>query len=98
PFHFRARRATRSSSRDATLNVSPRSVPQGANARKQVIMDLENQRASSNVEDRRGMGMVGGGLGVGGVVVALIAYFLGFDPAVVTQVAEQVSPQRDTRE
>jgi len=61
-------------------------------------MDLENQRASSNVEDRRGMGMVGGGLGVGGVVVALIAYFLGFDPAVVTQVAEQVSPQRDTRE
>src|SRR6185436_967561 len=36
-------------------------------------MDLGNQRESSNVEDRRGMGMAGGGLGVGGVVVALVA-------------------------
>ena len=54
-------------------------------------MQLGNQRPSSNVEDRRGMGMVGGGLGVGGIVIALVAYFLGFDPAVVTQVAEQVT-------
>jgi predicted metalloprotease len=61
-------------------------------------MDLERQRASSNVEDRRGMGMVGGGLGVGGIVVALIAYFLGVDPAVVTQVAEQVAPPGDARQ
>ncbi len=44
------------------------------------------------------MGMVGGGLGVGGVVIALIAYFLGFDPSTVLNVAEQVAPQRDTRE
>jgi uncharacterized protein len=43
-------------------------------------MDLRNQRASNNVQDRRGMGMVGGGLGVGGIVIALIAYFLGVDP------------------
>ena len=35
-------------------------------------MQLGGQEASSNVEDRRGMG-VGGGLGVGGVVVAVIA-------------------------
>jgi uncharacterized protein len=61
-------------------------------------MDLGNQRASSNVEDRRGMGMVGGGLGVGGIVIALIAYFLGFDPSAVVNVAEQVGSQRDTRE
>jgi len=54
-------------------------------------MQLGNQRPSSNVEDRRGMGMVGGGLGVGGIVIAIVAYFLGFDPAVVTQVAEQVT-------
>ena len=54
-------------------------------------MQLGNQRASSNVEDRRGMGMVGGGLGIGGIVIALVAYFFGVDPGVVTQVAEQVT-------
>jgi uncharacterized protein len=57
-------------------------------------MDLGRQRASHNVEDRRGMGMVGGGLGVGGIVIALVAYFLGFDPGSVTQMVEQVgAPQ-----
>src|ERR1043165_527404 len=54
-------------------------------------MDLGNQRASGNIEDRRGMGMVGGGLGVGGIVVAVIAYFLGFDPGTAIQVDQQVS-------
>src|SRR5688500_18297379 len=53
-------------------------------------MDLGNQRPSSNVEDRRGMGMVGGGLGIGGIVVAVIAYFLGFDPGTAIQVGQQV--------
>jgi predicted metalloprotease len=61
-------------------------------------MKLGDQQASSNVEDRRGMGMVGGGLGVGGVVIAVIAYFLGFDPSAVLNVAEQVVPQRESRE
>jgi predicted metalloprotease len=42
------------------------------------------------------MGVVGGGLGVGGIVIALIAYFLGFDPTTATQVAEQIAPQRET--
>jgi predicted metalloprotease len=60
-------------------------------------MELGNQRASGNVEDRRGMG-VGGGLGIGGVVLALVAYFLGFDPSTVINVAEQVNTQHDTRE
>ena len=54
-------------------------------------MDLGNQRASGNVEDRRGIGMVGGGLGVGGIVVAVVAYFLGFDPGTALQVGQQVS-------
>jgi len=54
-------------------------------------MQLGNQRASGNVEDRRGLGMVGGGLGVGGIVVALIAYFLGFDPGTALNVGQQVS-------
>jgi uncharacterized protein len=53
-------------------------------------MDLGNQRASSNVDDRRGMGMAAGGLGIGGIVVAVIAYFLGFDPGTAIQVGQQV--------
>jgi hypothetical protein len=61
-------------------------------------MKLGDQRASGHVEDRRGIGMVGGGLGVGGIVIALIAYFLGFDPSSVLSTAEQVVPQRETRE
>lgn len=60
-------------------------------------MKLGDQQASGNVEDRRGIGMVGGGLGVGGVVIAVIAYFLGFDPSTVLNVAEQVAPQHETR-
>ena len=60
-------------------------------------MELGNQRASGNVEDRRGIGMVGGGLGVGGIVIAVIAYFLGFDPGTAIQVAEQVSTPQETR-
>ena len=43
-------------------------------------MDLGNQRASGNVEDRRGMGVAAGGLGIGGIIIAIVAAFLGFDP------------------
>jgi len=60
-------------------------------------MQLGDQQASRNVEDRRGM-RIGGGLGVGGVVIAVIAYFLGFDPSAVLNMAEQVVPERETRE
>ena len=58
-------------------------------------MKLGDQQASK-VEDRRGIGMVGGGLGVGGVVIALIGYFLGFDPSALMNVAEQVAPSSDS--
>ena len=61
-------------------------------------MKLDDQQASGNVEDRRGIGMVGGGLGIGGVVIAVVAYFLGFDPSAVLSVVEQVAPQGETRE
>jgi len=61
-------------------------------------MRLDDQRASGNVEDRRGMRMVGGGLGIGGIVIVLAAYFLGFDPSVLLNVAEQVGTQRETQE
>jgi len=60
-------------------------------------MQLGNQQASGNVEDRRGMG-IGGGLGVGGIVVAVIAYFLGFDPNTAIQVGQEVGGHKETRE
>ena len=61
-------------------------------------MKLGDQRASGNVEDRRGIGVVGGGIGIGGIVIAVVAYFLGFDPAQVLSLAEQVAPQGEQRE
>ena len=60
-------------------------------------MQLGDQQGSGNVEDRRGM-RIGGGLGIGGIVIAVVAYFFGFDPAAVINVAEQVIPQGEPRE
>ena len=55
-------------------------------------MELPDQ-ASSNVEDRRGMGAVGvGGIGIGGVVILVIGYFLGIDPSALLNMAQQASP------
>src|SRR5262245_6359104 len=55
-------------------------------------MRLEDQRESSNVEDRRGGGMGrAGGIGIGTVAIVLVAsYFLGVDPQVLLGVAETV--------
>ena len=41
-------------------------------------MRLDGRRESTNVEDRRGKGgaMKAGGLGLGGIVIAVIIYFL----------------------
>ena len=61
-------------------------------------MRLGKQQASGNGEDRRGMRVAGGGLGVGGIAIALIAYFLGFDPSTVMNLAEQGTPQAETQE
>jgi predicted metalloprotease len=55
-------------------------------------MDLNGQRSSGNVEDRRGMGMVGGGLGIGGLIIAVIAMFMGVDPSVVLNGATETAP------
>jgi predicted metalloprotease len=55
-------------------------------------MDLDDQEASSNIEDRRGMGIgaIGGGLGLGTIAIGVIAYLLGFDPGMVMNLAQQV--------
>jgi uncharacterized protein len=57
-------------------------------------MKLDDERESSNVEDRRGMGSGGvgkTGIGIGTVIIALIAsYFLGIDPRTLLGVAETV--------
>jgi predicted metalloprotease len=57
-------------------------------------MDWQNGRRSDNIEDRRGMslgrGVVGGGIGT--VVIAVIAMFLGVDPRVVLQGAGELAP------
>ena len=56
-------------------------------------MEFDDQRASGNVEDRRGMGPVGiGGIGIGGIVILVIGYFLGVDPSQLLGLAEQASP------
>ena len=57
-------------------------------------MKLDDERESDNVDDRRGSssGVGIGGLGVGGVVIALVAsYFLGIDPSTLLNVAQQVT-------
>lgn len=56
-------------------------------------MRWEDFRTSSNVEDRRGMGMAGGGgLGLGAIVVlGLIGWALGIDPRILIGGAEMIA-------
>ncbi|MCA3218956.1 MAG: neutral zinc metallopeptidase [Burkholderiales bacterium] len=61
-------------------------------------MRLEDQRPSQNIEDRRGMGgrgmRVGGGIGIGGLLIAVVAMFMGVDPRIVLGLqggAEQIT-------
>ena len=60
-------------------------------------MKLGGQRSSGNVEDRRGMGMGVGTVGIGGIVLAIIAAFLGVDPSVVLDTASQVAPREQAQ-
>ncbi len=59
-------------------------------------MDLRNGRESRNVEDRRGQGgrRLGGGgkIGIGTIVLALIAMYFGIDPSVVLDTSERMAP------
>ena len=51
-------------------------------------MRLDRERTSSNIEDRRGRAFSGRNLGIGGIVIALIAMYFGVDPALVTNVVD----------
>ncbi len=53
-------------------------------------MRMNDSRESSNIEDRRGRrpAMGRGRLGLGAIVLALVAMYFGVDPAVVLQMAE----------
>jgi predicted metalloprotease len=57
-------------------------------------------RGSGNIEDRRGLGAVGvGGLGAGGVVLALIGYFVfGIDPSTTLSVVNGAGGQAAQQE
>ena len=61
-------------------------------------MKTENQRRSSNIEDRRGSGFPGGkgGLGLGGIVIVLIAAYVGVDPKLALQTANQLGSTAST--
>jgi predicted metalloprotease len=54
-------------------------------------MKMDGRRESTNVEDRRGKKTVAaaGGLGLGGIIIALIVMFMGGDPSSVTQQLQQ---------
>ncbi len=66
-------------------------------------MRFDNSRESSNVEDRRGGGgglPVGGkGIGIGTIVLALVAMYFGVDPSVVlNQAVESPAPRAGARQ
>jgi len=52
-------------------------------------MRLGGSRRSGNIEDRRGMGMGrGAGIGVGTVVLLIVGYFMGVNPATLLNLAD----------
>ena len=61
-------------------------------------MRLDDQEESSNVEDRRGSGggIGGKGIGVGTIVLALVAMYFGVDPAVVLNVGQSLQQTETT--
>lgn len=61
-------------------------------------MKLDGRRQSTNVEDRRGsVGKVAGGVGIGGIIIALIVMFMGGDPSSVTeQLGSQTTQETST--
>ncbi len=62
-------------------------------------MKLDDQRESDHVEDRRGGGgmMSKGGIGIGTVILALVAWYFGFDPQTVLDASQAVQAPAQTQ-
>jgi uncharacterized protein len=60
-------------------------------------MRWEGREGSSNIEDRRGIRLKGaGGVGLGGIILALVVMYFGGDPSVVLQgLQQQGTPQEE---
>jgi uncharacterized protein len=61
-------------------------------------MKLDDSRESDNVEDRRGSGLGGrgAGIGVGTLVIVVIGYFMGVNPATLLGLLNGGDPQANT--
>ena len=55
-------------------------------------MKLDDQRESDHVEDRRGGLGARGSIGIGTLVIALVAWYFGIDPQTVLDVAQVAAP------
>ena len=55
-------------------------------------MKLDNERESDSVEDRRGGLGAKGSIGIGTVVIALVAWYFGIDPQTVLDAAQVAAP------
>src|SRR5678815_6088590 len=63
-----------------------RNVPISHASHGELTMRWEGRRESQNIEDRRGMRFGrAGGIGLGTIVLALVAAYFGVDPSVVLQ-------------
>jgi len=54
-------------------------------------MRLGNQRKSRNVEDRRRLGAKSGGIGIGTIIMVLVAMYFGVDPSMVLNMGQSMS-------
>ncbi|MBX3673523.1 MAG: neutral zinc metallopeptidase [Burkholderiales bacterium] len=61
-------------------------------------MKLDDHRESGNVEDRRGGMGAKGTIGIGTIVIALIAWYFGIDPQTVLDVAQVAAPPEQRQE
>ncbi len=55
-------------------------------------MRLDNQRESQNVEDRRRLGGGARGIGIGTIVMVLLALYFGVDPSTILNMGQSMNP------
>jgi predicted metalloprotease len=60
------------------------------------IMRWQGREGSRNVQDRRGAGRVGAGIGIGGIIIVIIALLMGENPMQLLQQFQGQSPQQTT--